>query len=117
MLIPSVFAPHCKLIRSTRTRLQAPWECVDGIMLHCKHLRQYWALLIIDLVAGVSFSALGIIFTVLKVRVWRQTLKAMSTGRKETLANHITLREKKTNHWVKTADSKVDIKEKTGCCG
>lgn len=28
----------CKLISSTRTRLQAPWEYVYGIMLHCQCL-------------------------------------------------------------------------------
>lgn len=56
------------------------------------------------------FSVLGIIFTVLKVRVWRETPKAINTGRKETLANCISLRERKMNNWVRTVDSKVDIK-------
>lgn len=68
----------CKLISSTRTRLQAPWEYVYGIMLHCQCLWQYCALLIIDPVAGVSFSALEIMFTVLMVMIHRQFFKAMN---------------------------------------
>lgn len=47
---------------AARTRLKPPRESVGGFMLHCKHFRHYWALLIIDPVAGVSFC----------VRWWRK---------------------------------------------
>ena len=65
-------------ISITRTRLKTPRECVGNIMLHCQRLRQYCALLIIDLVAGISFRAPGIMFTVLQVKIHRRFFKAMN---------------------------------------
>lgn len=64
-----VSAYRCKTIPSKRTRLQAQRECDHGFILHCQRVGQYCALLIIDQVAGIRFSALGVVFTVLKVMI------------------------------------------------
>lgn len=105
----------CKLIPSKRTRLQAQWECVDGIILHCQRLWQYCALLIIDLVAGVSFSALGIMFTVLKLMIHSDDTQFLRQWmyNTEAPAKRMLLRVMKMNNLLSMyKGGKVEVKYK-----